>query len=124
MDRHGRRLGFLSSTADRTDGPGRRFLQNARATSIVAARDGSVWIGTNDGLHRWRDGRVTIYRTQTHPELPDDAIQSLAEDERGRIWVTGVRGLAMFDNGRFTSVPTPIWAPSLRSPATAAAESG
>jgi signal transduction histidine kinase/ligand-binding sensor domain-containing protein len=75
--------------------------------SIVAARDGSIWVGSDDGLHRWRDGRVTSYRTRTHPDLPADAIQSLAADERGRIWVTGAGGLAMFDNGRFRSVPGP-----------------
>ena len=79
--------------------------------SIVAARDGSVWIGSDDGLYRWRDGRVTIYRTRTHPELPDDAIQSLADDERGRIWVTAAGGLAFFHNGRFTSVPAPDLGP-------------
>ncbi|HEX2455883.1 MAG TPA: two-component regulator propeller domain-containing protein [Vicinamibacterales bacterium] len=73
--------------------------------SIVAAPDGSIWIGSDDGLHRWRDGRVTSYRTRTHPDLPADAIQSLAADERGRIWVTGGGRLAMFDNGHFTSVP-------------------
>ncbi|HEX2454679.1 MAG TPA: two-component regulator propeller domain-containing protein [Vicinamibacterales bacterium] len=86
-------------------------LRTPNPVSIVAARDGSVWIGSDDGLHRWRDGRVTIYRTRTHPELPDDAIQSLADDERGRIWVTAAGRLAFFHNGRFTSVPAPHLGP-------------
>ena len=75
--------------------------------SIVGTRDGSLWIGSDNGLHRWRGGRATIYRTRTHPGLPDDHIQSLAEDERGRLWVTGIRGVAVFENGAFTPVPTP-----------------
>ena len=80
-------------------------LSNSNATSVLAARDGSIWIGTADGLNRWKDGRTTIYRRRNHPGLPDDSIQSLFEDERGRIWVSGSRGLAAFENGKFTAVP-------------------
>ena len=49
--------------------------------------------GTHDDLRR-----------RTDPGLPDDSIQSLFEDERGRIWVSGSRGLAAFENGKFTAV--------------------
>jgi PAS domain S-box-containing protein len=79
-------------------------LSSTTTTSILAAHDGSIWIGTPDGLNRWFGGRMRIYRTRTDPGLPDDSIQSLFEDERGRIWVSGFRGLAVFENGRFTAV--------------------
>ena len=81
-------------------------MSSATTTSILAARDGSIWIGTADGLNRWKDGRMRIYRTRSDPGLPDDSIQSLFEDERGRIWVSGFRGLAVFEDGRFTAVPS------------------
>ena len=81
-------------------------LSSTTTTSILAARDGSIWIGTADGLNRWKDGRMRIYRTRSDPGLPDDSIQSLFEDESGRIWVSGFRGLAVFENGRFTAVPS------------------
>jgi signal transduction histidine kinase/ligand-binding sensor domain-containing protein len=84
----------------------REGLSSAIAMSILAARDGSVWIGTADGLNRWKDGRATIYRKRSDPGLPDHAIQSLFEDERGRIWVTGFRGVSVFENGRFAAVPS------------------
>jgi len=80
-------------------------LSNSNATSVLAARDGSIWIGTADGLNRWQEGRTTIYRRRTDPALPDDWVQSLFEDERGRIWVSGSRGLAVFENGKFATVP-------------------
>jgi ligand-binding sensor domain-containing protein/signal transduction histidine kinase len=79
-------------------------LSSASTTSILVAHDGSIWIGTADGLNRWKDGRMRIYRTRSDPGLPDDSIQSLFEDEKGRIWVSGFRGLAAFENGRFTAV--------------------
>ena len=81
-------------------------LSSATATSVLAVRDGSVWIGTVDGLNRWDHGRTTIYRRRNDPGLPDDAIESLLEDERGRVWVSGLHGLATFEKGRFTPVPS------------------
>jgi ligand-binding sensor domain-containing protein/signal transduction histidine kinase len=81
-------------------------FSSGTTTSILAARDGSVWIGTAGGLSRWKDGRMKVYRTQSDPGLPDDSIQSLFEDESGRLWVSGFHGLAVFANGRFTAVPS------------------
>src|SRR4029434_3442765 len=62
---------------------------------------------TADGLQKWRDGQTTIYRRRTAPALPDDAIESLSEDGDGRIWISGVSGLATFKDGEFVAVPTP-----------------
>jgi signal transduction histidine kinase/ligand-binding sensor domain-containing protein len=84
----------------------REQLSSVTATSILAARDGSIWMGTEDGLNRWKRGRITVYRKRTHPGLPDDAVQSLFEDEHGRIWVSGHRGLAVLEEGKFTIVPS------------------
>src|SRR5580693_140468 len=67
-------------------------LSGAAANSVLAARDGSIWIGTTDGLYRWRDGRTSIFQKRTNPVLPDDDIESLFEDERGRIWVSSFSG--------------------------------
>ena len=81
-------------------------LSSATASSVLAARDGTIWIGTTDGLNRWDQGRITIYRRRSNPGLPDDNIHSLFEDERGRIWVSAFRGLAVFENGKFTAAPS------------------
>ena len=86
--------------------PVKQGLSSAIASSVLAARDGSVWVGTSDGLYRWKEGRTTIYRRRSNPGLADDDIQSLFEDERGRIWVSSFRGLAAFEKGKFTPVPS------------------
>lgn len=78
-------------------------LSNATVVSVLAARDGSVWLGTNDGLNRWIDGQVTIYRKGTSG-LPDDAVESLFQDDGGRIWVSTDHGAAYLDHGRFIPV--------------------
>jgi signal transduction histidine kinase/ligand-binding sensor domain-containing protein len=89
--------------------------------ATLAARDGSVWFGSN-GLYRWTDGRLTIYRKRrsrgrlagfapqetvrevNDDQLPDDIPESLFQDDRGRIWISTSRGVAWFEDGRFTSV--------------------
>ena len=86
--------------------PVKQALSGVTAGSVLAARDGSVWVGTSDGLYRLKEGRTTIYRRRSNPGLADDDIQSLFEDERGRIWVSSFRGLAEFDHGKFIPVPS------------------
>jgi len=95
-------------------------LSSGIVSSVLAARDGSVWVGTNDGLNRWNKGQITIYRKRSgglltgpaprpgvrevHDEgLPRNAVQSLLEDSRGRIWVATLSGLAYFEDGQFHS---------------------
>ena len=78
-------------------------LSNDVVWSVLAARDGSVWLGTRDGLNRWNDGQVTVYR-KGNSGLPDDTVESLFQDARGRIWVSDSRGFVYFENGRFIPV--------------------
>jgi signal transduction histidine kinase/streptogramin lyase len=69
---------------------------------LVAATDGSIWIATNDGLIRLKNAQITIFRRSSG--LPDDRVQSLFQDDRGRIWAFTGHGLACFKDGRFMAV--------------------
>jgi signal transduction histidine kinase/ligand-binding sensor domain-containing protein len=96
-------------------------LSNDYVRSVVATQDGSVWLSALNGLNRWKDGTITIYRKHRAQAasrassapvvheilddgLPSDAVQSLFEDTRGRVWVATKDGLAYFENGRFVPV--------------------
>ena len=99
-------------------------LPSAPPWSVLAARDGSVWLGSLDGLSRWRNGQITIYRPpgggsvtgERRQEgsregrevfdsgLPDAGVGTLFEDRDGRLWVSTLRGVAYFENGRFVPV--------------------
>jgi signal transduction histidine kinase/ligand-binding sensor domain-containing protein len=96
-------------------------LSNTNVWSVLAARDGSVWLGTSEGVNRWEDGQITVYRSLsasgtahlgppgtvseiTDRGLPDSGVDSLYQDEDGRIWVSTLRGIAYFENGRFIPV--------------------
>ena len=109
-------------------------LSTPFVTSVLASKDGGVWLGSLDGLNRWKDGQVTVYRSRTpgveasqstgsidagakshrKPDgnvhelrasgLPDNYAGSLYEEPQGRIWISTARGLAYFEDGKFTSV--------------------
>jgi signal transduction histidine kinase/ligand-binding sensor domain-containing protein len=96
-------------------------LSNDYVRSVVATQDGSVWLSALNGLNRWKDGTITIYRKHRAQAasrassgpvvhevlddgLPSDAVQSLFEDTRGRVWVATRDGLAYFEDGRFAPV--------------------
>jgi signal transduction histidine kinase/ligand-binding sensor domain-containing protein len=78
-------------------------LSNALVQSVLAAKDGSVWLGTPDGLNRWNNGHITTYH-QLSSGLPARTLESLFQDDRERIWVSTLGGVAYFDHDRFTSV--------------------
>jgi len=68
--------------------------------SVLATRDGSIWLGTYAGLNRWNSGQTEVYTGG----ILDKNATSLFQDSRGRIWVSTLRGLGYFENGRFVSV--------------------
>ena len=70
--------------------------------SLTAATDGSIWIATHNGLIRWKNEQMTTFRKADG--LPDDMVQSLFCDHRGRIWAFTAHGLAYFGDGRFVAV--------------------
>ena len=70
--------------------------------SLIATKDRSVWVATHEGLIRWRNGQVITFKKTDG--LPDNMVQSLYEDEHGRLWAFTARGLAYLSNGRFVSV--------------------
>jgi signal transduction histidine kinase/ligand-binding sensor domain-containing protein len=109
----------------------RQGLSNPVVESVLSARDGSVWLGTVDGLDRWHNGQITIYRKGgarvtssgtkrqqdrskpgvfeaarqiTDDGLPDNAIESLFQDDLGQIWASTFHGVAYLKNGRFITV--------------------
>ena len=75
-------------------------LSNATVLSVLAAQDGSILLGTQGGVNAWKAGQVTIYRKRDSL-LPGDAVESLFQDDRGRIVVSTSGGLAYFGNGKF-----------------------
>ena len=91
--------------------------------SILAANDGSIWFTSTDGLYRWHDRRLLVYRGQSkRPSsnqspaadtsggevivsgLPENPWSSLFEDRRQRLWLGTRYGLGYLDRDKFVFV--------------------
>jgi signal transduction histidine kinase/ligand-binding sensor domain-containing protein/ActR/RegA family two-component response regulator len=78
-------------------------LQPTFIRGIHQDREGAVWIASEDGLFRYRDGRVT--EVTASEGLTSNRVEALAEDADGHIWVgTAGGGLLRWENGRLTAL--------------------
>jgi PAS domain S-box-containing protein len=74
-------------------------LPNNRITAIQESSDGTLWVGTQQGL-AWREG--TGFRRSANPAMSEPIPpQGIASDRKGRVYVATRRGVLL------TSTPRP-----------------
>jgi signal transduction histidine kinase/ligand-binding sensor domain-containing protein len=66
--------------------PGRQ-LPSTVIGALLVARDGTLWIGTLNGLVSWKDGQLTEY-----PAFGRRTIRTLLQDRDGTVWAGGFLG--------------------------------
>jgi signal transduction histidine kinase/ligand-binding sensor domain-containing protein len=67
--------------------PKGQSLPGSGISYLLGGRDGSLWIGTYDGLSRLKDGKLLNYTTTPH----SPGISAIIEDHTGAIWLTRYR---------------------------------
>ncbi len=71
-----------------------RGLQQMHITALLESRDGTLWVGSGNGLFRYgQNGFENVGLDQSY-------IASLAEDSNGRIWVGTHHGIRVLDQNR------------------------
>ena len=70
-------------------------------SSVMAAKDGTVWVANLGTLDFVRNGAVSSVRA------PGQQVTSLLEDHQGNIWVGVDDGLFIYKDGRFRRIPEP-----------------
>ena len=78
-------------------------LPSSTIASLLAARDGTLWIGTYKGLASWKDGKLTKY-----PELAGLTYSDVLEDREGTVWA-GTASSLREDSARFRSKRSVPW---------------
>ena len=73
--------------------------------AIAQAPDGSLWIGTDEGLARFDGVEFTAYR-QREGGLANSFITALTVARDGTVWVGTLAGVSRLSNGSFTHYST------------------
>jgi ligand-binding sensor domain-containing protein len=80
-------------------------LPGSRIQAIFADRQGSLWIGTNNGLARWADDKVQ--QLPVNDPLASASVEAFMEDREGSVWVgTESDGLHILRDQRFRTLTT------------------
>ena len=81
----------------------REGWRNEPVSVLFEDSGGTLWIGTvGGGLTCLHNGRFSTFTIADG--LPGDSITALAQDASGRLWVGTELGLAVFENGRWTTL--------------------
>jgi ligand-binding sensor domain-containing protein/signal transduction histidine kinase len=91
--RAGFREGMKMEKYSQTDG-----LSAARAWCFLEDREHNIWVGTQNGLNRFRDEKIA---TLTQREgLVSDNVDALAAGAHGAVWASTTIGIHRIDGGR------------------------
>jgi len=97
-------------------------LPQISALAITQDRQGYLWVGTQAGLARFDGNRFVPFTPESTPEIPGSYIHDLMYDGRDRLWAATYKGLAVLEDGRWSTVPLQAGAAELEPAVVALAE--
>ena len=74
-----------------------RSLSNDMTNSVCIARDGTIWVGTQNGLNRFDPRTASFTRFYERDGLAGSDVSKILEDDSGNLWVSISKGLSRFD---------------------------
>lgn len=72
-------------------------LPSNEAQSLVVDKNGTVWIGTSQGLVKYENNELSVVITKDNSEIPDFYLRALALDQNGNLLIGTYTGVASFD---------------------------
>jgi diguanylate cyclase (GGDEF)-like protein/PAS domain S-box-containing protein len=94
---------------DPASGTLRRFQHDPAQPSTISgdlvravhqSPDGTLWVGTHSGLNQVQegaDGSIAFVRYGPEEGLPNPTVYGIAEDARGRLWLSSNNGIASYE---------------------------
>ena len=80
-------------------------LSQPNVLSMLSDRRGFLWVGTANGLNRFSNQSIKVYKCgkECKGGIPDSRIEAIAEDNGGDVWAMTRNGLARYmpDEDRF-----------------------
>ncbi len=69
-------------------------ITNSEVNVVKTSPDGTVWIGTNYGITRFRPGKKDYSVRLSKRWLMDDAVNDIAFDKQGNAWIATANGVS------------------------------
>ncbi|MEE6187117.1 ligand-binding sensor domain-containing protein [Niabella digestorum] len=76
---------------------GKNILPTSINSALLVSRDGTIWLGTGNGLININIHTKKTYIYTSKHGLPSDIVTAIAEDNYGKLWVTTAAGIVMLD---------------------------
>jgi|WetSurMetagenome_2_1015567.scaffolds.fasta_scaffold15065_2 ligand-binding sensor domain-containing protein len=72
-------------------------------TTLLAAKDGSIWIGTGyNGLRQYKDGKISLYGSEGG--FYNTQIRKIFENKGGKLFIGTTNSAYMYSNGKFIEI--------------------
>jgi signal transduction histidine kinase/ligand-binding sensor domain-containing protein len=78
----------------------RQGLPSDTIRALADGDDGELWIGSEDGVCRMREGEV-VENLTTEMGLPSNQVRCFCRDSTGTLWTGTMAGVAQWRDGRF-----------------------
>lgn len=65
---------------------------------ITEGNDGSIWVGTSNGVFRYLEGKCMAQYTENNSKLPAGNVYDIFFDSTGKGWITTESGMAIWDD--------------------------
>lgn len=96
-------LFFLALQGDRFRADKQRFATLAdnpwsvKCNCLFRSRDGSIYVGTQNGLLRYQEKHNQLRRYTTDDGLSHNTVLSIVDDSLGRLWMATMQGICRLD---------------------------
>ncbi|MEM7355790.1 MAG: two-component regulator propeller domain-containing protein, partial [Acidobacteriota bacterium] len=77
-----------------------RELRNEAIYSFWPGADGTLWLGSGEGLSHYSPATGELQHLTTHDGLPGPSVFGVLGDHEGRLWLGTNQGLSRFDPGQ------------------------
>jgi signal transduction histidine kinase/ligand-binding sensor domain-containing protein/CheY-like chemotaxis protein len=75
-------------------------LANDVVSTLLITKDGTLWVGTNDGISYLDPKTNRFFSFKESEGLTNGFIKSIVEDDTGLLWFTTDRGIGSFDRAK------------------------
>jgi len=89
---------YLCRTWNTRDG-----LPQATVQAVLQAKNGYLWLGSQEGLVRFDGVKFSVFNKKNTPSFRHNDVRALCEGRDGRLWIGTANGLLSYQNGNFST---------------------